>query len=88
MADNQGKPAASTKAAETADKDAAASAQAANAESLRISEERRQLVHAENVESDAVLDIEQAHEVGYFGRKVDPRPNEDYTLQGVTQDSK
>jgi hypothetical protein len=85
MAENQGKAAGATKAAE---KDTTGTEAAeANAESVRISDERRQLVHAENVESDPVLTIEEAHEVGYFGRKVDPEPNDAYTLQGVTKGS-
>lgn len=29
--------------------------------------------------------LEVANEQGYFGTKVDPRPNEDYTVAGVVK---
>jgi hypothetical protein len=86
MAENQqGKSSGTTKAA---DKDAAASVAEVNAESRRIGEERRQLVHADNLEGETAQTLEEAHEKGYFGVKVDPEPNESYTLQGVTKEGK
>lgn len=32
------------------------------------------------------LDIERGTEAGFLGTKVDPTPNENYTVEGVTAD--
>lgn len=39
-------------------------------------------------EKEVQATVDAAEDKGYFGDKVDDRPNEDYTLAGVTKNRK